>query len=366
MLRLSFAGALAAAAAMLAPSSSSAHHPGGAGNSSGAGPVVTFPATTLDQGQAAAFVIYDYIRLYGLSDADLIRAASRHEHAHSIKSVESTAVGGAFGVAENFTVSLRLPFVLRTDIREGAHAHVAGTAVNSVTQRGDASGVGDLTLLGQWRLLNNRATGTEAALLFGVKVPTGATGLRDRSVELFEAEFQPGSGSTDPILGAAVTQRFGAWALNANVLSLFVIKGTQYTNLADRFLYNAAVSYRLFGGGSVSAVGAVPGSAYMHAGHRPRHAAAQPHDHPPEPARAPALALDAVLELNGEWHGKQRIAGVEDPNSGGNTVYLAPGMRLSYANASGFLSVGVPVVNAVNGLQSKPSHRVVSGFAVSF
>ena len=32
--------------------------------------------------------------------------------------------------------------------------------------------------------------------------------------------------------------------------------------------------------------------------------------------------LDLVLELNGEWHDKQKIAGISDPNSGGTTVYL--------------------------------------------
>ena len=38
--------------------------------------------------------------------------------------------------------------------------------------------------------------------------------------------------------------------------------------------------------------------------------------------------LDLVLELNGEWHDKQRIAGIPDPNSGGTTVYLSPGVRV--------------------------------------
>jgi hypothetical protein len=30
------------------------------------------------------------------------------------------------------------------------------------------------------------------------------------------------------------------------------------------------------------------------------------------------------------------------------------------------VSVGVPVVNHMNGIQSKPSHRVVGGLALSF
>jgi hypothetical protein len=77
-------------------------------------------------------------------------------------------------------------------------------------------------------------------------------------------------------------------------------------------------------------------------------------------------ALDLVLEINGEWHARQEIAGATDPNSGGNVVYLSPGVRLSYERWSGFVSVGVPLVNDLNGLQAEPDWRVLSGVAVNF
>jgi hypothetical protein len=62
----------------------------------------------------------------------------------------------------------------------------------------------------------------------------------------------------------------------------------------------------------------------------------------------------------------QKIAGVQDINSGGTTVLIAPGIRVSYGSVSGFVSVGLPVVNQVNGLQSKTDYRVISGLAASF
>jgi hypothetical protein len=73
-----------------------------------------------------------------------------------------------------------------------------------------------------------------------------------------------------------------------------------------------------------------------------------------------------VLELNGEWHDKQEIAGVKDPNSGGNVVYLSPGVRLSQDKWSGFVSIGVPVINDMNGVQAEPDWRLFSGVAVAF
>ena len=134
-------------------------------------------------------------------------------------------------------VSVRMPYVDRTDIREGTHTHFhGGVVVNSVTNRGGTEGVGDLTALGYWRFLNNQATDTQAALLFGVKAPTGRTKVYDRQGALFETEFQPGSGSWDPLAGLALTQRLGAaWSFSANVLYAFAGQGAQHTDLGDRF-----------------------------------------------------------------------------------------------------------------------------------
>ena len=55
-----------------------------------------------------------------------------------------------------------------------------------------------------------------------------------------------------------------------------------------------------------------------------------------------------------------------DPNSGGNTVYLSPGLRLSMDRWSSFASVGVPIVTDSNGLQPESEWRILSGVTFSF
>ena len=55
-----------------------------------------------------------------------------------------------------------------------------------------------------------------------------------------------------------------------------------------------------------------------------------------------------------------------DANSGGNVVYLSPGLRLSYERWSGFASLGVPIVNDLNGVQAEPDWRVLTGVAINF
>ena len=43
-----------------------------------------------------------------------------------------------------------------------------------------------------------------------------------------------------------------------------------------------------------------------------------------------------------------------------------PGAPDSSGNTAGFVSVGVPVINDVNGFQVEPSWRLLTGIAVSF
>jgi hypothetical protein len=352
------------AACMLVPSAF-AHHPSGVSSAGGAGPIATIQATTLDQGHGAAGVFFEMVKIAPFSDEELKTLAGRHIHAHSMDAILAPTLVFAYGLTSDFTVMARLPYIIRRDIREGHHSH--GPQGNTVDERGDAAGIGDLTLLGQYRFLNSRATGTEAALLLGVKAPTGRTGLWDDLGERFEAEFQPGSGSWDGLFGLAFTQRAGAWSFDANVLYQQVNKGALDTDLGDRFLYNAAVSYRLTSGGNAGRaahpmhLGAMPEPMY-HGGPKPR----AHHHHEEPPAPPPGPALDLVLELNGEWHGRQEIAGVKDENSGGNVVYLSPGLRLSFDKWSGFVSVGIPTVNHLNGVQAEPDWRLLTGVAVSF
>ena len=355
--------AFCAGAFALIASPAFAHHPGGASNTGGAGPIVTISASTLEAGHGAIAFLTEYLKFGGLDNSDLIAAAGKHIHAHSIDSIRSTSLSAAYGVTDDLTVSARIPWVQRTDIREGHHTHLPGGVVSTtVDYRGDSSGLGDLTVLGQWRFFNNQATRTEAAFLFGVKAPTGPTNRLDQQGALFETEFQPGSGSWDVLLGAAFTQRFGAWSFDTNVLGVFVGRGAQDTRLGDRFLYNAAVSYRLVGYAPPSEQhAALPVSAMAHGPVPHRHA--HPLDKIPA---APQWTVDVMLELNGEWHDYENTAGVKDLNSGGHVLLLSPGLRVARGAFSGFTSFGIPIVNQMNGLQSKTDYRVFTGVAYAF
>lgn len=347
----------------LASSPAFAHHPSAAGGTGGSGPINVISATTLDQGQGSAAVLFELIQLGSLSDGLLETLAGNDVHAHSIDRIVSPSVVLAYGLLNDLTVSVRLPHVKRKNIREGHHEHEEEHEEEvehvEIESRGDSSGIGDLTLMGQYRFLNNRRSGTEAALLLGVKAPTGKTSEIDANGEIFEAEFQPGSGSWDGLFGVAVSQRLGAISLHASGLYTLVTEGTQNTDLGDRFHYGVAVSYRI---GSTPAQAPMYAGAHKHGSHTHAEGSAA-HAHQEETR---ALAVDLILELNGEWSAKQDIAGTKDDNSGGHTLYISPGIRLTHDRISAFASVGIPVVNDLNGFQSEPDWRLVTGLAVAF
>jgi hypothetical protein len=352
--RLSFTAALVAAT-VIGANAASAHHPG-IGGIGGVSGIFTIGAGTLDQGQFAFSAFVDYLRLKQLSDATLL--ANTGVGVHGLQTVESRALAFAYGFTNDLTVSVRLPWVRRTGILEGVQEDPADPA--TLHDRGATSDFGDVTMLGQYRFLNNQASGTQAAVLFGVKAPTGRTNLVDPFGETFEAEFQPGSGSWDGLFGAAFSQRLTpALSFHANVLAVATGTGTQDTSLGNRFLYNGAVSYRLFGETASEPHSHEPQNAFAHAGR----------DHSRMATKAPLVAalhshvaLDALLEINGEWHDNQRTLGIVDPNSGGNTIFISPGLRLTVENWATYVSVGIPVLNDSNGIQPTSSWRVFAEF----
>ncbi|MGE0699660.1 MAG: transporter, partial [Hyphomicrobiaceae bacterium] len=305
---------------------------------------------------------FEMTKVGAFSDAKLIDLASKHIHAHSLDAILAPSLAMAYGITSNLMISARIPYIARTDIREGHHSHVhGGGSVNEVVERGDSEGLGDLSAMLQWRFLNDRAAGTQWALLGGVKAPTGSTDRRDREGERFELEFQPGTGSWDWMAGLAVSQSLGRLSLHANVLHTFSGKGDLDTDLGDRLQVNLAAAYRLVGGTIASGPPMRLGAPMYHGAGR-----SLKDDHHHEEPASGGLALDGVLELNTEWHARQTIDGVKDDNSGGSVAYLSPGLRLSSDRWSSFVSVGIPVSRNLYGVQAEPDYRLLSGVAVSF
>jgi hypothetical protein len=300
------------------------------------GPITTISASTLPGGKVVLGLRVTYAKPDVLPDAELQGRAARGIEAHTADHLLSPSVGVALGISDDFTIALSLPYLQRSHLRAGA--------VGAVDILGTSQGVGDLTFLGEYRILGTGSDRWQAAILAGLKAPTGATHEIDRNGVRFETEHQPGTGSWDPLFGVAVTRRSDHFSIDASVLYQLSGQGAQDTTLGDRAQYNVSISHRIGGGDE----------------HHHDDEAAAPHHHH-------EAAWDLILEANGEWEGRQRVGGAVEEASGGNVIYLSPGVRfVSSAGWSAFLSAGLPIVQDIRASHPDNRFRVVAGASWAF
>ena len=297
-----------------------------------ASPIITQGGITLPVGMWATGITTQFIEFDSTSDAKLLQMQAAHGDVHSVNTYLQPAVFAAYGVTDDLTLGLRVPYVLRSGVRSPTEDS------DAVDNLGAPSGFGDVSIFGQYRFFHSADNLNQASLTIGLKTPTGATGVQTNQGDSFEAHFQPGNGSWNPSLGLSFTRAMGSFSFDTNVLYTFATTGTQQTNLGDVFDYNFALSY---------AFGAPVRSGMFSSSNN-----------------AP---WTAILELNGAWQDYQKTAGVSDPNEGGNTVYISPGIRFSGGKGwNTALSIGAPIVTDLNGFQSDPSYRITYRFVAVF
>jgi hypothetical protein len=295
-----------------------------------------------------------------LTDAELESSSELGEDVHSVESIYSTSLGGGFGITDDLTFGFQLPYVSKQNIREAHHEDEGfdeghGDPVEEhnddalgheepVEQLGDSSGIGDTAFYGQYRFWNNTNQNVNAALLFGIKTPTGRTDARSAEGERFETEHQPGSGSWDFFTGLAVSRSAGRIGFDTNILYTITNEGSQNTSLGDIINYNFALTF------------SVRGKETDQHGHLDEEA----HEHSD-------TVWDFIFELNGDWREKVEKSGNIDNNTGGNIIYLSAATRASWGRGwSTSISVGLPILKDLNGIQSEPKARVLFGISRGF
>jgi hypothetical protein len=312
-----------------------------------ASPIITQGGITLPVGMWAGGVTTQFINFDSVSNEQLLSAKENavdeaHGDVHTQNTYLQPSLFAAYGITDDLMLGLRVPFVLRSGIRSPGHHDEHGDEhdeeANMINNQGDSNGFGDVSVFGQYRFFHTADNLNNASLTIGLKTPTGATGIKDDQGNTFEAHSQPGSGSWDPSFGLSFTRAMGSFSFDTNVLYTVATTGTQQTDLGDIFDYNFAISY---------AFGAPVRNGFFSSSNN-----------------AP---WTAILELNGEWQDFQNTARLTDPNSGGNTVYISPGIRYSGGkNWNTALSIGAPIVTELNGFQTDPEYRITYRFVAVF
>ncbi|MBI4389503.1 MAG: transporter [Nitrospinae bacterium] len=228
-----------------------------------------------------------------------------------------------YGVNRDFALFGMLPYLdKRLDMRSG-----------DVDVVRDRRGFGDLTLLGRYTAHEDNGPGRtfRVAPFFGVKAPTGSGNARDELGSL-PPPVQSGTGSWDLTAGTVATyqtldfQVDGQMSYQANREA----NGFQAGNVAE---FGASLQYRLL----------------------PRDLG----------AGVPAF-LYGVLEINLVHAAEDRLGGAGDPDSGGITLFIAPGLQ--YVTRKWIVEAGVqvPAVQRLNGAALKNDYVLNAGVRFNF
>jgi len=229
-----------------------------------------------------------------------------------------------YGVTGKLAVLGALPFLNK----ELDVTLPAGERVSRAT-----TGVGDARLFGRYTLYqrDRRGRSFRVAPFTGLELPTGDDDDADRLGTLPPA-LQLGSGSWDPFFGVVATYQTLAYQLDAQVGYQANTEANDF-EFGDELRLDASLQYRVW----PRELGAgVPGFLY------------------------------AAVEGNFVHQDNNEVAGVEDPDSGGETFFVSPGVQ--YVNRRWVLEavVQVPVAQDRHGAALEDDIAVRAGLRVKF
>ena len=199
-------------------------------------------------------------------------------------------------------------------------------------ERGD-TGIGDVRLFGRYTVFQDDAPGRNfrIAPFVGLELPTGDDDEHDGLGRLPQP-LQLGSGSWDPFFGVVGTWQTLDYQIDAQA-SYQVNTEANNFEFGDVLSFDASLQYRLWprelGPG-------VPGFLY------------------------------GVVEANLIHRGKNEIDGRNDPDSGGTSLFLDPGLQ--YVTRRWVLEaiVQLPAIQDLNGDALKDDYVVRAGFRFNF
>jgi hypothetical protein len=284
-------------------------------------------AETPKAGSGFAGLRYEQQEIDSFSDAELLAFADADLHAHSYDRRMALRLGASYGITDDIALGFDLPWVDNQGLREGHHH--AGTS--EVHDNGDQDGFGDMSLLAQWSCYRNAEAASSAAIYAGAKLPTGDTHQKTPDGERLEPDHQLGGGAVNPLLGGAVSKSYGNLSVGVSALYEFAMDGTQGSNLGDIARLNAGLGW-------------TPGEA-----------------------NSAGFRWTMLLEMVGEWREKAEIDGATDNDTGGTSLFAAPGVRATWDNRwTWYGSVSLPLSEDHNGVQADTDLRFTTGFAVLF
>jgi hypothetical protein len=241
--------------------------------------------------------------------------AHPHEPLRTLNRVTSVSFDHSFN--REFGVSVIVPWVARIhdELTLGAHAHVHTTAF---------SRLGDVRVLGRWQFAHDESVNW--GLRFGAKLASGDTDVPGPHGGEFDRNLQPGTGTTDAIVGLYANGKLGADAG-------WFAQATAQSALAQHDGYAPGDKLQLDGGVS----------------------------------RTLGAHVLGLLQVNISRSGRDRGIEAAPDDTGARSVSVSPGVNVVLApNANLYAFVERPLWRRVNGEQLVADWAAALGFNWAF
>jgi len=311
--------ALAIAISIVQPAFAN-HGPGTSGGGSS-----TASGETLRAGMVDLDFRFDFTEFQHISRA---QAEARAVDSGDFDTIKRAAIGSislSYGLTDDWQIGAQLGYYQGWDFISATS--IGGGEAESGT--GDPNGLTDLWLTSKYRLLKG-APGN-LAVIGGIKLPTGRDDVRLSNGELLEASSQPGTGAVDFQAGLAYS-RFLTSRLTVDASAIYTFR-TDHNDfkVGDRLDLGLALAYRL-----TESIKDFPN-------------------------------VSVFGEALGVWLGKDRDGDEFNPNSGGSTMYLSPGVRVRWnEHVALTLASAFPVVQELNGDQVETRFKLALTLSFTF
>lgn len=226
-----------------------------------------------------------------------------------------------YAISHQWVISAALPLVSRS------HAHIADPTGAATLESWNLAKHGDTRVLGRYQFEQAAHTADNYGIQFGVKFPSGDSRVANADGTVAERALQPGTGSTDVIVGGYYSYypSYQGMSWFAQALYQSAVSSKDGFRPGDQFSINAGMTYH--------------------------------------------LSDKTALLFQGNGLVKRGDSGINaEPNlSGGRYVFASPG--LSYAAGKdtqvyGFLQL--PLYQHVNGVQLVADKAVIVGVTTQF
>ena len=227
-----------------------------------------------------------------------------------------------YGFGGGWSLSTRIPVVRRDHLHDPIDAQ---TGLTTAPEQWRFTRLGDVQVLGR-RAFASDDLASAYAVFGGLKLPTGTIRIVNDDGSRAERALQPGTGTTDVIVGIAARHALG---------------GT-----------DAAI-------GQFSVSAALNRKESFRPGDRVEASLGWSHAWSP--------VIGSVIQLNMQWKGYDRGAEAEPENSGSTRLDLSPGLTVGLGSGSTLYAyVQLPVYQKVTGIQLVPRMGFAMGWTTSF